>query len=134
MTGKAWSESSGCGQREGKEAGMGKGELGAALWKAGKHPQEIQGTAGKDVCVAQNPLWVGPTKNPQRTLCVQTPLFVGPLLQGWSSSGDTTGVEKKGKERSREGTDMRGNDKKQDSFLPLFALHGIQEMPCAHPR
>lgn len=97
----------------GRDGERGAGSSSVESWKTSPgNPRDC-----REGCVCGTEPFVGgthkePTKNPQRTLCVQTPLFVGPLLQGWSSSGDTTGVEKKGKERSREGTDMRGNDKK----------------------
>lgn len=76
------SASSGCQERAEKVAAMWKGELGAALRKAGKDSKEIQSCREGCAC--------GTELKP---------------LQGWSSSGDTTGVEEKGKKGEEQGRD-----------------------------
>lgn len=83
MTGKAWSVSSGWEEREEKVAGTWKEELGAR-----KDSQEIQSCRERCVCGTE----------------------LNPLEQLWRHN--RSGEKGKREERSREGTDMRGNGTK----------------------
>lgn len=79
-------------------AAMWKGELGAALRKVGEHSKEIQ--SWREGCAC------GTELKP---------------LQGWSSSGDTTGVEEMEKKGEQQGRDWHKRKWYEiNSFFPYF--------------